>query len=323
MKSRVILLLLVCCGFASGAQELYPATQPASTLPRQTLGIRAYDEAYNEQGVVRNILALRAMYGVSAKLTVMVTGVLSNYHGKDLPFDFIQHNHSGGNDLATTNSPKQGVPYPYIYDGTNVYAQYRFYSSDGQNAHFRMAAYGEAAWIGVPSHDAEPDLSVHTSGVGGGLRATYLKKHFAATLTSGFITPFVYKGTSYDNYGGQYPTTIRYGNAVNYGLSLGYLLFPRHYASYNQLNWNIYLELAGKTYGAARVYEQDGIVTDYLPISTPLLKAGSYLDASPGLQCIIKSNTRIDLSVALPVINKSYAHLYPFCLLGIQRYFYL
>ena len=323
MKSAALFLCSLLCCTAIAAQELYPTTQPASTLPKNALGIRVFDEAYKEGGLMRNITGLRVMYGVSPKLTFMLTGVCSDYHGKNLPLDFIQHNHSGTGNEASTNTPQQGLPYPYIFVGTNLYAQWRFFSSDGQNSHFRMAAYGEAAYIRVPSHDAEPDLSVHTSGIGVGVKGTYLKNHFAATLITGFITPFTYNGTSYDIYGGQYPTTIRYGNAVNYGLSLGYLLYPRHYTNYNQLNWNIYLEFSGKSYSAAKVYEQDGIVTNYLPINTPLLNAGTNLDAAPGLQCIIRSNTRVDFSVAFPVVSKTYTHLYPFYLLGIQRYFYL
>jgi len=323
MRKIFILLVLLFTAIAARSQELYPLTQPASTLPKNTLGVKAFYEGYDESGTMRNIFNLRLMYGLTSRLTVMATGILSNYHGKYLPFDFILHDHSGGGSSASTSTPQTGIYYPYIYDGTNFYAQYRFLSSDDQNLHFRMAAYGEAAYINVPSHETEPDLSLHTSGAGGGIRATYLRKHLAVTATTGFIIPFTYNGPTFDQYGGQYPTTIRYGNAVNYGVSLGYLLFPRHYSSYNQTNWNIYLELMGKSYSAAKVYQQDGIVTYYLPSTISLLKAGSYVDAAPGIQWIIRSNTRIDLSVTLPFINRSYTHLYPFYMLGIQRYFYL
>ncbi len=138
--------------------------------------------------------------------------------------------------------------------------------------------------------------------------------------------PWDYKGNTYDKYGGVYPTTIQYGEGVNYNLSFGYLLFPKNYNSYEQTNWNIYCEFIGKSYGAAKVSEQygtfSGALVYQLPVTTPILKAGSYIDMNPGIQCIISSTYRIDLSVAFPIVNQSYDHLYPLYQLGVQRYFY-
>ncbi len=110
----------------------------------------------------------------------------------------------------------------------------------------------------IASHLAEAELLTHNSGVGGGLITTYLKSHFAATATLSYTVPFEYKGNAYDKYGGVYPTTFVYSNAVNYDLALGYLLFPQHYKSYKQTNINLYLEFLGRSYGAATVTQQDG-----------------------------------------------------------------
>lgn len=318
-----IAILISFCTVNLQAQELFPLNLPASTIPKGTLGVRAFDESYKELNLYRNLYGVRVMYGITSKLMVIATGSMSNYHEKTLPFDFITHNHTTTQLIVGTNTPQEGIPYPYIFNGVDMYAQYRIVANDGQNEHFRVSAYGEGSYITTPSHQAEPDLLAHTKGVGAGLIATYLKKRFAMSLTAGGIIPFDYRGNTVDRYGGTYPTTIQFGDAVNYDLSFGYLLFPRKYKNYNQTNWNIYCEFVGKSYTAAKVWQQDGQFNYDLPITTPILKAGSYVDINPGIQCLIRSNLRIDFSVGFPMINESYIHLYPLYTIGIQRYFYL
>ena len=330
MKKALALLFFSVLSFSIRAQELFPLAEPASNVPKGAIGVRAFDEGYKEADLLRNVAALRIMYGVTSKLSVYATGTVSNYHEKTLPYDFITHNHTSTSVSGGSSTPQQGVPYPYVFNSIDVYAKYRIVTSDGQNTHFRLAVYGEGSYVAVPSHEAEPDLLVHTTGYGGGVIATYLTHHFAASLTTGFIIPSEYKGDASDKFGGVYPTTIQYGNAVNYDLSLGYLLFPHNYKSYKQTNWNVYCEFIGKEYGAAHVTQLDGppsaVIPDPLVIkvanTTPILKAGNYLNIAPGLQCIINSTYRIDMSVELPVINRSYNYLYPLYLVGVQRYFF-
>ncbi len=325
MKSIVIFVLFFVVSPALRAQELFPVAEPASTVPKGALGVRLFDEGYKESGLVRDLAACRLMYGITPRLSLYGTVTASDFHEKTLPFDFISHNH-GGQTFGGANTPAQGVAYPLIYNSVDLYAKYRFVSSDGQNTHFRMAAYAEASKVSPPSHEAEPDLLIHTSGFGAGLIATWLRQRFAGSLSSGFILPLAYSGDAYDRYGGIYPTTITYGNALTYSLSLGYRLLPASYTGYRQTNWNVYIEFTGKAYGAAQVSQKDGPAANALPIpitiNTPILQAGSYLDVIPGIQCILSSTYRIDFSTALPLVNKSYDHLYPFVLVGIQRYFF-
>ena len=326
LKKLILVVLLWQTYGVAVAQELFPVAEPASSVPKGALGVRVFDEGYQEKSLYRNVAAIKLMYGLTSKLSVYVTADVSDIHAKTLPFDFISHDHSGGTLVSGTNTPKQGVEYQYVFNSVDLYAKYRFLSVDGTNSHFRMAAYAEGSYVAVPSHEAEPNLLIHTSGVGAGIITTYLKHHFAVSLTTGCILPFDYKGNTYDIFGGVYPTTIKYGNAVSYDLSFGYLLFPRSYKNYDQTNWNIYCELIGKSYGAAKVREQDGpfpgAIVYELSNSTPILKAGNYIDITPGIQCILKSTYRIDFSVAFPLINRSYNHLYPVYMLGLQRYFY-
>ncbi len=326
MSKGLAVFCLLLFALAVRGQELYPVAEPASNVPKGALGVRLFGEGYEEQGIFRSLSGIKLLYGVTPKLSVYLTTTFSDYHERTLPFDFISHEHSGGVLTGGTNTPKAGVAYPYIFNSADLYAKYRFVTSDGANSHFRMAAYAEGSYVAVPSHATEPDLLVHTSGVGAGLITTYLKKHFAGSVTTGFIVPFGYKGNTYDIFGGVYPTTIRYGSGVNYSLSLGYLLYPKSYKNYGQTNWNIYCEFIGKMYGAAKVKEQDGpfpgaIVYD-LPITTPILMEGNFVDILPGVQCIINSTYRIDVSMEFPLVNTSYDHLYPLYQLGVQRYFF-
>jgi len=330
MKKAFSLLFFIAFSLSVKAQELFPVTEPASNVPKGAIGVRLFDEGYKEADLFRNLAALKLMYGITSKLTIYATGTLSNFHEKELPADFINHDHSGGGASGGANTPQQGVPYPYVFNSIDVYAKYRFVTIDGQNTHFRMAAYAEGAYVAVPSHEAEPDLLVHTSGYGAGLITTYLKQHFAVSLTMGFIIPSDYKGNAVDKFGGIYPTTIQYGRSFDYDLSFGYLLFPHNYKDYKQTNWNVYCEFIGKSYGAANVTQLDGPPSPILPNplvikvsnTTPILRSGNYVDINPGVQCIIGSIYRVDLSVGFPLINTSYNHLYPLYLIGLQRYFF-
>jgi len=254
------------------------------------------------------------------RLTVMATASVSNHHSRDFPANLVSHTHNGNQTTYSTGEFKRGQVYPYQFTGFYLYAKYRFLSLDGEHRHFRMAAYGEWSTVKVAHDETEPNLLDDTKGFGGGLIATYLSHHLAVSLTSGVIIPGAYNGFSPDLAGGpMVPTEVKYGRAVTYNLSFGYLLFPRQYKDYNQGNINVYMEFLGKSYEAAKVY-QYGVKP--VPISTPLLQAGNYIDAAPGIQYIFKSNLRIDLSAELPMIGKSYAHYYPVVFVGVQRYFY-
>ena len=301
-------------------QELYPLNEPASNVPKGAIGVRVFNQSYLEGNTVRSLDALRIMYGVLPRLTVMATISTSNHHGTDFPSNLATHTHTGNQTVFSTGSYKVGIPYPYLFNGISMYAKYRFISSDGQNSHFRMTAYGAYSYLNVAHDEAEPNLLDDTKGYGGGLITTYLKNRFALSLTSGVIIPQQHTGSIPDPYGtGLIPTELKYGRAVEYNLSFGYLLFPRKYTDYKQTNWNLYMEFMGKSYQQAQIIQYG--VKD-VPISTPLLQKGNYVDACPGIQAIIQSNLRIDFSVKLPMINKSYAHFYPVYVLGIQRYFF-
>lgn len=319
----LLLFALVLGNKGLFSQELFPLNEPASDVPKGVFGVRAFDKTYKEVDQFRNLFCLRAMVGAISRLSVYGTVSVSNHHGKNFPEGLASHTHNAnGTTTYSTGSFQRGLNNPYIFAGFSLYAKYRFLSFDEENQHFRMSLYGNWSNVNVAHDEAEPNLLDDTKGYGGGFISTFLKNHFAVSLTSGVVIPGAYQGYSPDVNGGpMIPTEVKYGRAVNYNLSFGYLLFPRKYQSYNQGNWNMYLEFMGKAYEQARVSQYGGTVK--LPISTPLLMAGNYVDISPGIQYIHKSNLRVDFSVQFPFINKSYSHQYPVYVLGVQRYFYV
>ena len=114
-------------------------------------------------------------------------------------------------------------------------------------------------------------------------------------------------------------TILQYGRALKYNLSFGYLIYPSEYSSYSETNINVYLEFMGKSYQTAKVIQND---IDIKP-QTELLLGSHYVEFHPGIQAIINSNMRIDFSVGVPIINKSFTRFYPVYMIGIQRYFFL
>lgn len=320
MRICLYSIILFFIPLFSKGQELFLHNEPASSVPKGVFGARIFGESFKEISSQRNMLAIRLMYGITPKLSAYLTATGSNHHGKNLPKDLITHTHIGNQTIYYTQPIQKGISYPYRFNGIHIYAKYRFLTMDGQNKHFRMALYGEWSHIKNAHDEAEPNLLDDTKGYGGGLITTYLKKRFAVSLTSGVVIPGNYEETVPLTNGSSLMThtEVQYGRALIYNLSFGYLLYPKEYKDYSQSNWNIYLEFNGKSYEGAKVF-QDGLE---LETQSSSLKASHYVEVHPGIQRIVNSNLRIDLSVGFNLINKSYARFYPIYMVGVQRYFY-
>jgi hypothetical protein len=315
----VILLFLCSLPLRSFGQELFILNEPASSVPKGVIGIRAFTQNYKEYNTYRSLNILRVMYGATSKLSVMATASISNHHDRKLPPDLINHTHAGSQTYYYTQGIKKGVRYPYLFNGIYLFAKYRFLSMDEQNKHLRISGYGEWSNVGVAHDEAEPNLMDDTGGYGFGLISTWLKNRFAASIMTGFIMPDAYSETQPDFTGGpDLPTKIYYGNGIKYNLSFGYRLFPKKYTGYQEVNWNVYVEFMGKTYQAARVI-QNGTEIE---ARTVALKRGSYVEIYPGIQRIINSNTRVEFCYGFNLIGFSYVHFTPVWTLAVQRYFY-
>ncbi len=305
------------------AQELFPLQQAASNVPKGTVGLRAFGSMYSEWGTNRYLTSLRFMYGLTPKVTVLVTSSLSNHHSSRLPKDLLYHLHdyANANTVFKTNSIRRGLVYPYQFNGIHLYVKYRFVTMDRQSRHFRMALYGEYGWIRSAHDESEPSLLDDTKGWGTGLIASWLRNRWAISWIGGLAIAGMYAEVQQDPdvfYPDGIYTKIRYGNALLTNLSLGYRLFPKKYRNYNQDNTNLYLEFQSKYFGSARIWQNGNPAV----IQTPALQADWYVEVYPGIQKIIQSNLRLDLSVGMPLLGRSYTRFYPIFLVGIQRYFY-
>ncbi|MBL7841917.1 MAG: hypothetical protein JNJ75_17350 [Cyclobacteriaceae bacterium] len=324
MLSRIISLSVFIAVFlishASICQELFILNEPASSVPKSVFGLRIYHHAYDELDTKRKLFAIRAMYGVTSRLSLFVNTSVSNHHDKKLPPDLINHTHTGNQTNYFTSTIKRGRKYPYLFTGMNVFAKYRFLSLDKKYEHFRMAGYSEWSNANVAHDEAEPNLMDDTAGFGFGIISTYLKNRFAISLNTGYIVPQSYTEDQPDFSGGpNLPTIIHYGKAIKYNISIGYRLFPRKYENnYKHVNTNIYLEFTGKTVDAARVIQAG---TEIAP-RTAALKRSNYIEVSPGLQRIFNSNLRVEVCFTYPLLKGSFAHFTPAFTLAMQRYFY-
>jgi hypothetical protein len=84
------------------------------------------------------------------------------------------------------------------------------------------------------------------------------------------------------DFGGQ---TFYGYQAFNYSLSAGYLLFPRKYKSYEQTNFNVYVELIGSK----------GLDRDY-----------AFTDLAPAIQLIVNSNAKINAGYRFQISGGAY-----------------
>lgn len=243
---RVVLLAfcLMALAYTTRAQELYVNTEPASNMAAHSLGIRLENQGFSLGGF-KNRTTLEAMYGATGKL--MLHGALYNSN-------FYQNNQR--------------------FEGGSFYAKYRFLSIDTIQAHFRGALFGKAAISRNPYSQQEIALEGDNSGLQGGVVFTKLLHKLALSGSASYL-----RGLNSAN---DYGTITGAKEALAYTLSAGYLLLPKNYTSYNQVNLNLYAELLGKTNPG---YGQ------------------SYLDVAPAIQFIFNSVCRLDLSYRTPLYN--------------------
>ena len=245
MKTILLAFCLTALACTAFAQELYVNTEPASNMAARSLGIRLENQGFFSPQF-KNRTTLEAMYGASGKLMV---------HGAAYLSDFYQ--------------PGQR------FEGGSFYAKYRFLSQDTIQAHFRGAVFGKAAISRNPYTMQEIALEGDNTGLQGGVIFTKLMHKLALSGSASYLRGL-------DNPGNNGAKIMGARNAVAYTLSAGYLLLPKNYTSYNQVNVNLYAELLGKSNPG---YGQ------------------SFLDIAPAVQFIFNSVCRLDFSYRAPLHN--------------------
>ena len=259
----VLTCLLALFTFAGGAQELYIYSEPASNMPAHTIGVKG--TTMFDKDNIR--IMPEVMFGFNKNFMLHVAAPFSNmYTGKTR------------------------------WEAAYVYGKYRFLSKDEVHRHFRMAAFGELGYTRNPYLYDEISLQGERSGAQFGLIATQLVNKFAASATVSYTGTF--KASEADPLINT-PGITR--NALNFTLSSGLLVLPREYTSYNQTNFNIYLELLGQ-----RSFERDRY----------------YLDLAPAAQFIFNSNTKLNLGYRFQLTGNMFRPMERSFLVGIEHTFF-
>ena len=244
IRQLFIALALLAGAIPLHAQELYVNTEPASNMAAHSLGIRLENQGYRNNGL-KDRTSLELMYGASKNLMVHASFYESNYY---------QNTH---------------------FEGGSAYAKYRFLSVDTVQRHFRGAAFAKISSINNPLVNQEITLEGDNSALQSGVIFTQLLHKLAISGSASYLRAF-------DNRGNNAVPVGNARDAIGYTLSAGYLLFPKSYQDYKQVNVNLYVELLGKNNPG---YGQ------------------SYLDAAPAVQFIFNSVFRVDLAYRAPLYN--------------------
>ena len=157
----------------------------------------------------------------------------------------------------------------FNYESVSLYGKYRLLSNDELHKHFRMAAFLNASHTTSPFHYEELNLMGDKTGAEAGLIATQLWNKLAV---SGTVSNIQLLDSSRFNDIVYVPERIY--QAMNYSLSAGYLLLPREYKNYNQLNLNLYFEVLAQQTLTQHKY---------------------YVDLAPAIQLIFNSNAKLNL----------------------------
>lgn len=171
--------------------------------------------------------------------------------------------HIGGTiaDMHTSN---------LAWESVYLYGKYRFLSKDEIHQHFRMAAFADGSYSRVPFHNDEVGLQGDKSGVQIGVIATQLWHKLAISGTLSH-TQVLHQSRNSKNV---IYVPSRIYQVMNYSLSAGYLLLPKEYTDYKQLNLNIYTEVLAQQSLDRRAY---------------------YIDLAPAMQLIFNSNTKLNI----------------------------
>lgn len=212
---KIYFFLFLFAAYGSQAQELFVYTEPASNMPKKSLGIRLSNMLMKEDGSNKYDYHLvpELMLGANKNLMLHADAFLSN-----------------------VNSGLSA-------EGGSFYAKYRFYSIDQVHSHFRVAAYGRYSFNNSDIHQEEIDLYGHNSGYQGGIVATQLLHKVALSANASYLKAL-------DNGSKNKFPEWQSKNAVNYSFSIGRLMAPKEYTDYKQTNINLMVEVLGQTLGA-------------------------------------------------------------------------
>jgi hypothetical protein len=225
------------------AQELYPFTEPASNMPANSIALKLssmYGKGPHSERIMQRYTP-EVMFGLDKKWMV---------HGS-VSFSDMHQSY-------------------FYFESAKLYAKYRFYSRDDVHKHFRMAAFGSAIYSRNHLDHNEINMYGDQTAVQAGLIVTQLWNKLAISGTASLIEVIDEKRNDK-----LLPQQYAF-ESLNYSLSAGYLVLPRIYKDYDQMNLNIYAELLGSR-------NLDWKYEKY------------YLDLAPSVQLIFKSTSKLNV----------------------------
>ena len=239
MKALWIGLGCLFFSFGTQAQELYVFTDPASNLPAQSISAKltARFADLPQSGMIRQRYMPELMAGLHKNWMGRVSTTFSNFYQSGQRWESVKG-----------------------------YVKWRFFSEDGIHRHFRMAAFADAAYSRNNMIYDEMNLDGDNSGFQLGLIGTQLLHKLAISGTASYIRVYDEKFKTMSNMHDQ--------DALMYSLSAGYLLFPKSYSAYEQVNLNLYVEVLGMK---------------------GLGPGTHYLDIASAIQLIFNSSTKLNL----------------------------
>jgi len=225
------------------SQELFVFSEPASNIPARSISVKLtdhlvpYDRVYARSA---NRFMPELMLGFHKKFMMHIGGSFSNMHTS----------HFKGESIF-------------------IYGKYRFLSADEVHQHFRMAVFAMASQTNAPFHFDEVSLMGDRSGIEAGLIATQLWNKFALSGTVSHTE--VLNKSRFDDV---VYVPERIYRVMDGSISAGYLLFPREYTNYKQVNVNFYIELLAQQ---------------------ALGQPKHYIDLAPAVQLIFNSNAKLNM----------------------------
>lgn len=249
----------------ANAQELYVFTEPASNMPAKSISAKVTGRFMKATGASRTMqrYSPEIMFGVSR--------------------NWMIHLSPGFSNMFTSN---------VRWESAKLYTKYRFFTDDEVHRHFRMAAFGEAAYSRNDPHFDELNLDGDQGGIQGGVILTQLTNKFALSSTLSVLRVL------------QEQSKIELANtpkqAFNYTVSAGFLVLPVRYTSFKQVNLNIYTELLGQQ---------------------ALDKRKGNVDLAPAIQLIFNSNAKINIGYRFQVAGNMNRAAEKGWMIGFERTF--
>lgn len=270
----VIILIFV---HTSYSQELYIVSHPAANLSKNRIELRNNVMGYDNFNYYHNSFALN--YGLLGNLTLYN----DVYYSLDQGYKFF-----GNYEFAARYRIKD-------FDKKNYHIRTAFQSGVVIPVNAKPIVDGAVEYEIHPGHKVKfynfvnditiPSVDFHTTDnytIKNDLIVTNLVDKFSATGEMGFNVNMP-------------QNEFKFGNYFDWSLSFGYLLLPREYKSYNDVNVNLYLE--NKAY---YFYKNQFLGND-------ILNSGGFrLDSYLGIQSIFFSSLMVEMSYKIPVHSNEY-----------------